>query len=407
MSIEYRLLNTNVTNIDTIDELIKLDNYNNIIWLKIKNITFYTPFFFPTNLQLIYINDCKNIKYLERLPKSITFIEIINCTMTNVNNLFSKDMNYVETINLSKNRIVEIPKNLPESLISLDLSENDIDILPLNICFPKNIKNINLSYNKLQDLPEWFLELNAETYVSLMPNKFWFNLYTNISLNKTIQDYHIQIANRFFDISLGRKLVNTRNINRINLNNRRTTFEQGQNVHNSDIQDSFSKSIANIMKNTSPRIPKYLDKIWWYYIFDGFNIAYNLSFIYHIRINCNDPTVVSRNGVTYGELLERIWAISEIHEHKIEMRKVLRQEITSGIDVCFTGRVTRLVNSLTGFIEEVQVGISENEQISNVVITLMKKYENDPDIDIRAKVKEALDELKISEEKQKDWLNAL
>ncbi len=45
MSIEYRLLNTNVTNIDTIDELIKLDNYNNIIWLKIKNITFYTPFF--------------------------------------------------------------------------------------------------------------------------------------------------------------------------------------------------------------------------------------------------------------------------------------------------------------------------------------------------------------------------
>lgn len=149
-----------------------------------------------------------------------------------------------------------------------------------------------------------------------MPNKFWFNSYTNISLNKTIQDYHIQIANRFFDISLGRKLVNTRNINRINLNNRRTTFEQGQNVHNSDIQDSFSKSIANIMKNTSPRIPKYLDKIWWYYIFDGFNIAYNLSFIYHIRINCNDPTVVSRNGVTYDELLERIWQFQKFMNTK-------------------------------------------------------------------------------------------
>ncbi len=73
----------------------------------------------------------------------------------------------------------------------------------------------------------------------------------------------------------------------------------------------------------------------------------------------------------------------------------------------FYWKSTSLVNSLTGFIEEVQVGISENEQISNVVITLMKKYENDPDIDIRAKVKEALDELKISEEKQKDWLNAL
>ena len=39
-----------------------------------------------------------------------------------------------------------------------------------------------------------------------MPNKFWFNSYSNISLNREIKEYHILIAHRFFDLFLANKL---------------------------------------------------------------------------------------------------------------------------------------------------------------------------------------------------------
>lgn len=426
MAVLYRTSN-NSGSFESMNDLLVFIDYNDIIWLKISDFTFFEKFVFPKNLQLIYIINCKNINFLNTLPDTITFVEIINCKATNINKLFKKEMKHVETINLSNNRLEEIPKNIPESTISLNLSENDIQKLPKTNCFSNTIKNINLSYNKLQDLPEWILELNEETTLVLMPNKFWFNSYSNITLNKPIYDYHISIANRFFDVSIANKLVRTRNIingteqrlnddqqnfiiidnQNHNITNKKTTAEQSQNVHNSDIQDSFSKSVKNIMDNPAPRIEKYLDKIWYYYILDGYNILSNIYFIEHIKNNCKTDTIVSRNGLTYGEIFERIWAISEIHIHKKEIRSILREEITSGMPVCFTGRVTRLVNSLTGFIEDVQIGISENEQINNTVIMIMRKHENNPDIDLHAEVKKALDELKINEEKQKIWLDAL
>ncbi len=434
MAVSYRTSNDNGT-MESLDELLAFKNFNDIIWLKINNTTFCEKFIFPKKLQLIYMLNCNNINHLDTLPDTITFVEIIKCKAQNINKLFKKEMKYVETINLSNNRLEEIPRNIPESTISLDLSENDIIKLPKTNCFSKSIKNINLSYNKLQDLPEWILELDEETTLTLMPNKFWFNTYSNISLNKPIYDYHINIATRFFDLGLANNLIRIRNIvngteeritninnmivigehynNLGNFNNprpivnKKTTAEQGQNVHNSDIQDSFSKSVKNIMDNPAPKIEKYLDKIWYYYILDGFNVLSNIIFIEHVKSNCKSDTIVSRNGVTYGEIFERIWAISEVHEHKKEIRNILREEITSGMFVCFTGRVTRLVNSLTGFIEDVQIGISENEQINNTVIMIMRKHENNPDIDLRAEVKKALDELKIDEEKQKIWLDAL
>ena len=101
------------------------------------------------------------------------------------------------------------------------------------------------------------------------------------------------------------------------------------------------------MANTAPKIDNYLDSVWWYYAFDSYNIPKNLEFVNYVKSNCGMREVVSRNGVTYGQIFERIWAISQIHEHKIEIRKVLRQEIESGRSVCFTGRITRLVNTKT------------------------------------------------------------
>lgn len=442
IKISYRITNNKIETLENLNDLLNLKNYDNIVWLNLTSIFFTEKFVFPKNLQSIYISKCENLNYLSTLPITTTFIEITKCKINNINGLINSKAVNIETLNLSDNRLEEIPSNLPKNIISLNLSQNDIMRLPLKNCFSPTIQNINLSYNQLQDLPEWFLDINTNTTVTLMPNKFWFNSYTNISLNKVIHDYHIEIARRFFNNSLANKLISTRNISnnveqRINIQNqqliiinennqiyqnnqlnqingnrttndlRRTTAEQAQNVHNSDIQDSFSKSVKIILEKNVPLIENYLDSVFYYYLFDGYNIVSNIYFINHIKNNCSIPDVISRNGVTYGELFKKIWEISEVNEHKKEIRNIIREEISAGMNVCFTGRVTRLVNSLSGFVDSIQIGYSENEQINNAVIATMRRCEKDTTLDLHEEVKKVLDELNIPNDKQQIWLDAL
>lgn len=459
--IESRTLGSEIAQYDSINELLDFPEYNNIIWLKLENITFNESFYFPKKLQQLFVNNCKNCFNFNSfnyngLSEDITFVEITNCYLTTLKYLFNESIiiNNLETLNVSYNRLTEVPDNLPKSLISLNLSENDITKLPNTNIFPKDIQYINLSYNNLNDLPEWILELNDNTNLLLMPNKFWFNSYSNISLNKEIKDYHITIAYRFFDSFLANNLTKTRNIannteNRVNddgindafvnamldrgfhveavlarrdvrraVNNIitvqpktktqiKTVAEQPQNIHNSDIQDSFSKSVFTIMKHNAPKKSDYLNSVYYYYLTDGFDIVTNLQVYYIIKNNCNLPNIVSKCGIIYGELFERIWAITETHKSRIEIRKILKDEILAGSGLCFTGQVTRIVNALCGFLDGIQIGYSENEQINNAVIATMRRCEKNVTLNVKDEVKKALDELQVPEDKQQIWLNTL
>jgi hypothetical protein len=434
--ITFRIKGGKKQKCDTIDELINCDKYDKIIWLKINNYIFNTNFIFPNQLEEIYIANSKNCYNLGILPNSIRYVDITNSYLSSCEHLFSDKQHNIETVILTFNQIRSFPQNLPNNLISINVSNNSISKLPDNNCFPPNIQFVELSSNSLLDLPEWLLELNPNTTIRLMPNRFWFNAYSEISLNKKIHGYHIQIAERFFGAGLRNKLIKTkdRSINeayirplrrndidilniRDNTNiianqhrpimNMNTTAEQSQNVHNSDIQNSFSKSVTNIMQNPAPKISNCFNKIRWHYILDGKNIFANLKLLSIIKLDYSSPSIVSRNGVTYSEILERIWAISEIHEYKNEIRNVLRDEIIAGKDVCFTGKVTRLVNTLSGFVEEVQIGISENEQINNAVIATIRRCEQNKELDVTKEVKAILDELNVPNDRQDIWLNAI
>ena len=46
---------------------------------------------------------------------------------------------------------------------------------------------------------------------------------------------------------------------------------------------------------------------------------------------------------------------------------------------CFTERLTRLVNCLVGFEEDIIMEIDENEQMSNISKLLYNKYDNKED----------------------------
>ena len=65
------------------------------------------------------------------------------------------------------------------------------------------------------------------------------------------------------------------------------------------------------------------------------------------------------------------------NEYKNEIFKILGIEVQESDCKCFTGRISRLVNCLNGFDENIKINISINEQISNVILVIKNKLENE------------------------------
>jgi len=105
--------------------------------------------------------------------------------------------------------------------------------------------------------------------------------------------------------------------------------------------------------------------------------------------------------ITYSDLLIYVWSRIINNENKDEILKVLNQEISDGLCMCFTGRLTRLLNTLVGFYNDIEIQISDSEQITNIIISLKNKYEKD---ELKIELKKALIERQYSESIINEWL---
>lgn len=90
---------------------------------------------------------------------------------------------------------------------------------------------------------------------------------------------------------------------------------------------------------------------------------------------CDDPTVHSTVFITFEELFIKVWNRIKRHKESNEIKKVLNTEMNEAICKCFTGRIGRLVSTLVGFYDDINVTIGENEQISNIIIITKNKLE--------------------------------
>jgi len=75
--------------------------------------------------------------------------------------------------------------------------------------------------------------------------------------------------------------------------------------------------------------------------------------------------------MTYFEIFQLVFAEIEHLEFNPEILKRLEEELNDSSCMCFTGRISRTVNSLSGFSDLVSINISETSQI-NALMTLIK-----------------------------------
>jgi hypothetical protein len=120
---------------------------------------------------------------------------------------------------------------------------------------------------------------------------------------------------------------------------------------------------------------------------------------------CDDTTEHSIYLITYADLLVYVWNRIMKSEHKQDICNILNQEINDGLCMCFTGRLTRLLNTLVGFYDDIELQISDSEQITNIIMSLQKKIFNEDELE--EAIKKELQDREYDESIINEWLEYL
>jgi len=350
---------------------------------------------YKTNLYSEWIR----VNSFDKIPNNIVSIDCSNNNLINLSEVekFTKLM----VIDCSFNNLTHLPKfEKLTKLMAINCMHNKLTYLPewthmtnLNtICFyfnevvipPEwnnliNLKTIICNHNKLTYLPEWTYLINMESIICNHNRLTYLPEWTHMINLQEIDCSNNSLVN--LPVSWGR-LHDLRyygnpieyippNIQRI-VNRQKTgqnIYDDSQNIHNHNIQICLKRSIEYLIKD-KPSISIDQMKLE----IENECISYELILTY-----CKDESVHSELNVTFEEVLLSVWCKIRDNINKQEIIKILNIEILDSECKFFTGRLTRLVNCMSGFDDNIKMEINHNEQMSNISKILYDKYQNEKD----------------------------
>ena len=343
-----------------------------------------------TNLQGLHLNH-NQITKIQNLGNLINLrdIHLYNNPITKIQNL--DNLTNLQYLSLSDSQITQI-QNLDNltNLQELVLCNNKITQIQ-NLDNLINLQNLYLNDNqiiKIQNLDK----LTKLQLLYLSDNKITHlqNLDKLINLNQFYYDgnqieYIPPNVQRFLD----------------RLHNGQYVYNDTQSVHNHQIQESIRNSINKII-SVKPTITKkqMLSQIMNDDILT--NKTKELLLEYY-----NQTDVHSVLDITFGELLLYVWDRIIKSSHSNEIKQIMNTEMNDALCMCFTGRISRLVNSLNGFDPDVAIHIATNEQIGNIIILIKRKLDDIGEYNTekhRELVKTELRERRYDETIINEWL---
>ncbi len=362
---ELYLHNNYITEIKEINNLINLKN----LYLSYNKITEIKGIDKLINLQELYLNNNQIIK----IEGTNTLISLHGLDLDNnqiieikgINNLIS-----LQILSLYNNRITEL-KGL-DNLINLQqlyLNNNKITkIKSLNNLI--NLQMLSLYNNEIKELPLSLCDLRNLNFVSYYDNPIEY-------IPLPVQ-----------------RLLNRLNY-RFTANN--MIYHDNQNIHNHHIQNSFRNSLNNILKDKQLLD---LQTIKQQILENSVLLEQSKREILNY---CDDNNVMhSSYLITYSDLLIYVWSRIIKSTNKDDILQVLNQEISDGLCMCFTGRLTRLLNTLVGFYDDIELQISDSEQITNIIMSLKNKFHDEQ---LRDAVRKELLDRQYSETIINEWLD--
>jgi Leucine-rich repeat (LRR) protein len=298
------------------------------------------------------------------------------------------------TLNLCNNKLTHLPVEIGQliQLGILYLSNNKLTHLPVEIGHLTQLHTLYLRDNNITQLPVEIGNLSRLTTLYLQNNKLT-HLPVEIG-------HLIQLTSLYLSDNPVENLLNPiiqRVIQRIeNRPNGNTIYSDTQNVHSSSIQQSIRDSINNLMNAFIVDYPlTYLD---WSVL------NQKTKEIITEYMDCND--IHTMLNITFKELF--IAVVIEIDklspDLQIEIQKRMNEEMLDSECKCFTGRISRLVNCLSGYSDKVKIQITENEEINNIISVIMNKRGLKTIEILKEEVNLALKERGYADEKITEWL---
>jgi len=323
------------------------------------------------------------------------------------------------------NRLSTLPP-LPISLRVLNAKRNQLTEWP-NMARLRNLEHINLSHNLLGDVSNVCFPRNVKS-VTLSDNRIRHFQISRVPIRTDAIDLAGNPLSRDAAMPKETETGTQESSSPALLKN---IYEDGHNVHASSVQRSAHKSIDALRTQAETNRGTFADpwelseqvatdikqlrkawrprKVWQVKKWVRTWFADDLLEAY-----AKDSSVDSEHGMTYGDLISLIWNVSKTHQHRKEILKVLKQEVVDSRWVCFTGRFTRALNSLSGFIDGVNIEISDKEQLSNRIIQALKKIDEtvkpggmERDVARRQAVSDILTEYSMPTDERDVWLDAV
>ena len=346
------------------------------------------------NLQILDLSDNE----IKEIPKEIQYLTQLYRLYLSHNQIkeIPKEIQYLtqlRRLNLSYNQIKEIPKEIQHltQIQELYLSSNQIKEIPKEIQYLTQLQELALYDNQIEEIPKEIQYLTQLQELYLYNNQikefpFEITNLRNLTIfhcsNNQIENLLNPIINRFI------QRIKNRGGNIHNL------YTDTQNVHTSSIQQSIKDSIYNLLNQVKNDIKiNYLDDEILTIQTKEALVEYSKDETIHGQLNC-----------TFEEILQAV--LLEINklpiDMQIEVKKRLNEEMDDGICKCFTGRLSRLVNSLSGYSDKVSIKISSAEEIGNIISIMKSKY-NDIE-EVKHNVEKELLERGYEKEVVDEWL---
>ena len=304
-------------------------------------------------------------------------INILNCSkITRVPEI--NGLQWLEDLTITHCNIIECRNIFPVSLRTLTLTYCNMEIFEPRCINIENLASINLSFNRLKKLPPILGEFGGN--LNLKNNDLWYTAYSDLPDSKVVEAHELAVAYKLNILSTERVNTAIRILSRKNLSestklqnfvnmefSKRMTYlkntsANAQNIHLISVQNSTKNSIEYIMKT----VP-YTDDVEQLLKDASVSLGIDLE---RIKLDIKHPYF----KVTLYDIFSRVYTIVRIHQYRETLFAILTEEITAGLNTCLTGLFSRIIGSLSGFVENVKVTINSREELLNTIVAMRRNY---------------------------------